>query len=174
MVCLDQRGDDRGDSLGYLRMGRVEVHSEVSPLDPFHDSAIDQQWLRISWHKHLQGERHPEGDTCIPGDVAPAQRKIFDDSFPSYPVPTVLYRHQFLEPLMLPHDKPGHAVFFLSHHAAYRAFLGWSRSMRAAHPTRSCDRPSVIKVTLQEATTVTSLENGVCGEEGPPVHLTDP
>ena len=32
---------------------------------------------------------------------------------------------------------------------------------RAAHPTRSCARPSVIKVTLQEATTLTCLERSV-------------
>src|SRR5438132_11848472 len=114
MVCLDQPGDDRGDSLGYLRMGRVEVYPELSPLDPFHDSAIDQQQFRVSRHRNLQGKRHPDGDRFIPDNVAPAQRKIFDDSCPRNSVPKVPYRHQFLEPLMLPHDKPGHSVSFLS------------------------------------------------------------
>ena len=42
------------------------------------------------------------------------------------------------------------------------------------NPTRPRARPSVINVTLQEATTVTSRENGICGEEDPPFHLMDP
>ena len=107
-------GPSKGGKTITGEMLRVEVHPKLSPLDPFHDSAIDQQRLRISRHKYFQGERHPEGDTSIPGDVAPAQRQIFDDSFPGHLVPKVLYRRQFLEPLMLPHDKPGHPVSFLS------------------------------------------------------------
>ena len=31
-----------------------------------------------------------------------------------------------------------------------------------------------VVVVNQEATTLTSLENGVCGERAPPFHLTDP
>ena len=46
--------------------------------------------------------------------------------------------------------------------------------MRTVHRTRTRARPSVIYVTLREATTLTSCENGVCGERAPLSHLTDP
>jgi len=46
--------------------------------------------------------------------------------------------------------------------------------MRDAYFTRTRARLSVIYVTLQEAITLTSFENGVCGERALPVHLTDP
>lgn len=46
--------------------------------------------------------------------------------------------------------------------------------MRDAHFTRTCARLSVINVTLRKAITLTSCENGVCGERVPPIHLTDP
>src|SRR6267143_7324421 len=119
MLCLDQRGYECSDSFGYLRRGRVEVypefHPEFRPLDPYHDGAIDSQRLGVSWYKHLEGERHPDGDRGVAGHVTPAQRKIFDDSFTGNPIPEVPYRHQLVEPLiLLPHDKPGHSVSFLS------------------------------------------------------------
>ncbi len=53
-MCLDQRGDDRGDALGHLWLGRVEVHPELRTLDPFHGGAIDQQWLRVFRQKNLR------------------------------------------------------------------------------------------------------------------------
>ena len=55
----------------------------------------------------------PTETGAFPGHVAPAQRKIFDQSFPSNPVPQVVHRHQFLEPVILPHDKSGHSVSIL-------------------------------------------------------------
>src|SRR6266850_2963912 len=113
MLCLDQREDDLCDSLGLLRLGRVEVHPELRPLDPSHGGTINQQQLWVSRHKNLQGERHPNGDRCIPDNVAPAQRKIFDDSFTGNPVSTVPHRRECLESLPLPQDKPGHSVSFL-------------------------------------------------------------
>src|SRR5713101_8808748 len=131
MLCLDQRGDDLCDSLGLLRLGSVEVHPERRPLDPFHGGAIDQEQLRISRHKNLQGEHRPDGDRYIPGNIAPAQRKIVDDSFTGNPVSTVAHRRECLEPLTLPHDKPGHFVSLsLSITLACQEFLGWSRSIR--------------------------------------------
>jgi hypothetical protein len=39
MLRLDQLGDDLCDSLGQLQFVRVEVHPEISPLDPFHGSS---------------------------------------------------------------------------------------------------------------------------------------
>jgi hypothetical protein len=35
MLCLGQRGDDLCDSLGHLRLGSVEVHSELRSLTHF-------------------------------------------------------------------------------------------------------------------------------------------
>src|SRR5580765_5269361 len=131
MLCLDQRGDDLCDSLGHLRLGIVEVHPELRPFDPCHGGTIDQQQLRVSRHKNLQGEHHPDGDRLIPDNVAPAQRKVFDDSFTGNPVPTVAHRRECLESLPLPQDKPGHSVSLsLSITLVYKELLGWSRSIR--------------------------------------------
>src|SRR6266850_3349459 len=132
MLCLDQRGDDLCDSLGLLRLGSLEVHPERRSLNPFHGGAIDQQQLRVSRHKNLQGEHRPDGDRYISGNVAPAQRKIFDDSFTGNPVPTVAHRRECLESLTLPQDKALHSVSLsLSTTLAYEELLGWSRSI---HP----------------------------------------
>ena len=57
MLHLDQRGDDHGDSLDYLQLERVEIHPELDPLDPIHNSAIDRQRLRVSPQENLQGDR---------------------------------------------------------------------------------------------------------------------
>src|SRR4249919_802277 len=131
MLCLDQLGDDLCDSLGHLRLGVDEVHPELRPLDPCHGGMVYQQQLRVSRHKNLQGERHPDENRFIPDNVAPAQRKIFDDSFTGNPLPTVAHRRECLEPLTLPYTKPGHSVSLsLSITLAYQELLGWSRSIR--------------------------------------------
>src|SRR6185295_6818526 len=127
MLRLDQLGDDLCDSLGQLQFVRVEVHPKISPLDPFHGGALDQQQLCFSRYKNMQGEHHSNGDRSIPGNVAPGQRKIFDDSFTGNSVPKVAHRRECLEPLTLPQDKPGHAVSLsLSITLTYQALLGWS------------------------------------------------
>src|SRR5437016_2327139 len=132
MLCLDQRGDDLRDSFCHLRLVSVEFHPELRPLDPCDGGTIDQQQLRVSRHENLQGEHHSDGDRYIPDNVAPAQRKIFNDSFTGNPVPTVAHRGECLESLTLPQDKPLHSVSLsLSITLAYQELLGWSRSI---HP----------------------------------------
>jgi len=113
MLHFDQRGDDLCDLFGLLWVRCVEVHSELRSRDPFHDSVIDQQWRRVSRYKNLQIEGHSNGDRRIPGNVAPAQRKIFDDSFAGNPFMKISHRQQSLEPVILPHDKPSHCLSFL-------------------------------------------------------------
>jgi hypothetical protein len=43
VLYLDQRGDDLRDSLGQFRRVSVEVHSEISSLDPFNCGTLDEQ-----------------------------------------------------------------------------------------------------------------------------------
>ena len=66
MLCLDQRGDNLCDSLGHLRLVSVELHPERRPLDPCHGGAIDQQQLRVSRHKNLQGSAIPTETGVFP------------------------------------------------------------------------------------------------------------